>query len=91
MWCDKVLAFFGADKVKRGAVTGKTHYPPTAPKQLHGDVLKNKYVAVTIPGSTEGWSITVDGYGRFGGLVKEEIYVSEMQYNNTEIGDDYNS
>ncbi len=89
MILDRILACFGIDKLTDGRVVKLTHYPPSADPIPSVELEGHQFATKTDTVSIESWSVTVQGIGRFGGIVTQEVYVDEQTWNNTKIGDCY--
>jgi hypothetical protein len=69
-----------------GKVVDKKHYPavPPTPEAIHGTG-RAAFIGPAFQGDPDGWSLIIqDATGKH-----HEKYVSEMDYNNTEKGDQW--
>jgi hypothetical protein len=83
-----IKSIFGAEKIVSGTILSKNYYPAETtttpdPTMIGGSVV----VGNTSVGTSESWSLTVDGKDKSGAEIKEEIYVDELTWNNAEVGD----
>ena len=81
---DTVLSWLGLDKLKNAVVVGKHPYPAATADIPSASVGAGVSETTSVP---ERWSLEIRGQGAFGGIVREEVFVDELTFNNTQEGD----